>query len=161
MWANHPNTGGIKSYPNSSRAVNRSLDSLNSLTSTYNVTVPSSGAYSSTYDVWANSNSIEVMLWMNRRGAIGPIGSRQTTVTVGGHTWDVYRGNNGRIQVFSFLRQGNSDAGSIDIRAIMNWIRSRGWFGNVTVGNVQFGYEITSSSGGLNYTTNSYLVSYN
>lgn len=159
VWANHPNTGGIKSYPNASRSVNRTLSSLGSLTSNYNVSVPGSGAYTSTYDVWANNNAYEIMLWMNRQGAVGAIGSYQTSVSVGGHSWDVYRGNNGSIQVFSFLRQGNSNAGSVDIRAVMNWIRNRGWFGNVTVGNVQFGYEITSSSGGLNFTTNSYSVS--
>ena len=43
---------------------------------------------------------------------------------------------------------------------MLNWIRSAGWFGNITVGNVQFGYEITSSSGGLNFTTNGYSVSF-
>jgi hypothetical protein len=31
--------------------------------------------------------------------------------------------------------------------------------GDVTVGEVQFGFEITSSSGGLNFTSNSYSVS--
>lgn len=160
VWANHPNTGGVKSYPNASRAVNRSLSSLNSLTSNYNVSVPGAGAYTSTYDVWANNNAYEIMLWMNRNGAVGAIGSLQTTVSVGGHSWDVYRGNNGSIEVFSFLRRGNSNAGSVDIRAVLNWIRNRGWFGNVTIGNVQFGYEITSSSGGLNFTTNSYSVSF-
>lgn len=45
VWANHPNTGGIKSYPNSKKEINRSITSLGSLSSSYNVTVPSSGAY--------------------------------------------------------------------------------------------------------------------
>jgi hypothetical protein len=31
---------------------------------------------------------------------------------------------------------------------------------DATVAEVQFGFEITSSSGGLNFTTNSYSVSY-
>jgi len=34
------------------------------------------------------------------------------------------------------------------------------WFGNVTLGSVQFGYEITSSPGGANFVTNSYSVSW-
>jgi hypothetical protein len=42
---------------------------------------------------------------------------------------------------------------------VATWIRDRGWFGNVTIGNVQFGYEITSSAGGLNFQTNSFSVS--
>ena len=31
--------------------------------------------------------------------------------------------------------------------------------GNETIGDVQFGYEITSSSGGLDFTTNNLTVS--
>jgi hypothetical protein len=30
--------------------------------------------------------------------------------------------------------------------------------GDVTVGEVQFGFEVTSSAGGLNFTSNSYSV---
>ena len=48
----------------------------------------------------------------------------------------------------------------MDVLAVLNWIRSPGWFGDVTVGDVQFGYEITSSAGGLNFTTNSFSVSF-
>jgi hypothetical protein len=48
----------------------------------------------------------------------------------------------------------------VDILAVLNWIRSSGWFGDVLVGDVQLGYEITSSAGGLNFTTNSYSVAF-
>ena len=46
----------------------------------------------------------------------------------------------------------------MDIKAICNWIRSRGWFGDVTIGNVQFGYEITSSNGGRDFITNNLTI---
>src|SRR6185437_17048190 len=52
VWANHPNTGGIKSYPNSTRTVGRTLSSLGSCTSSFNVTTPGSGAWEATYDIW-------------------------------------------------------------------------------------------------------------
>ncbi|MDT7789330.1 MAG: hypothetical protein QOF58_7749 [Pseudonocardiales bacterium] len=159
VWANHPNTGGVKSYPHAARALNKRLGSIGSLTSNFNVSVPGSGAYATTYDIWANNNAYEVMIWMNRTGAVGAIGSRQGTFSVGGHTWDVYRGSNGANAVFSFLRTSNTSSGSVDLKGVMNWIRTRGWWGDVTVGEVQFGYEITSSSGGKNFTTNSYSVS--
>lgn len=97
---------------------------------------------------------------MNKTGAVGPLGTRQTSVTAGGHSWDVYRGSNGANQVFSFVRQGNTNAGSVDVRGVLNWIRTQGWFGDVTVGEVQFGFEITSSSGGLDFASNSYSVSF-
>ena len=159
VWANHPNTGGVKSYPNASKSVNRRLSALGSATSTFNVTVPGGGAYTTAYDIWCDNNAYEIMLWMNKQGAVGPLGSWQTAATVGGHRWDVYRGSNGANAVFSFVRSGNTSAGSVDIKAVLTWIRSQGWFGDVTLGNIQFGYEITSSSGGLNFVTNSYSAS--
>ncbi|MDG4786045.1 cellulose binding domain-containing protein [Micromonospora sp. WMMD1102] len=160
VTANHPNTGGVKSYPNATRNVNRNLSAIGSLTSGFNVTVPNSGAYASTYDIWADNHKYEIMLWMNKTGPVGPLGSLQTTASLGGHTWQVYRGSNGANEVFSFIRTSNTNSGTVDIRAVLNWIRNAGWYGDVLVGDVQFGYEITSSAGGLNFTTNSFSVSY-
>jgi Glycosyl hydrolase family 12 len=157
--ANHPNTGGVKSYGHSARAVNRRLSATSRLSSTFTVTVPSAGAYETAYDIWGNSNSVEVMLWMNRTGAVGPLGTQQTTVTVGGHSWAVFNGSNGSNQVVSFVRQGNTSAATVDILAVLNWARSAGLFGDLVVGEVQFGFEITSSSGGLMFTSNSYALS--
>jgi cellulose binding protein with CBM2 domain/glycosyl hydrolase family 12 len=160
VTADHPNTGGVKSYPNASIGVNQTLSSLSSVTSNFNVTVPSSGAYETAYDIWAGNNAYEIMLWMNKTGAVGPLGSEVATATVGGHTWDVYSGSNGSNQTFSFVRTSNTSSGTVDILAVLKWIESQGWYGDVTLGNVQFGYEITSSAGGLTFTTNSYGVTY-
>ncbi|BAV06580.1 Glycosyl hydrolase family 12 [Filimonas lacunae] len=171
VWANHPNTGGIKSYPNSTRYVGVALGSLNTLSSSVSATTPSGGAWTSCYDVWDSNNANEIMLWLNWTGAVAPISYTYnsagtptpvaTNVTVGGATWNIYRGNNSVNNVYSFLRTTKTNNTTIDIKAIMNWIRNQGWFGNVTVGNVQYGYEITSSSGGLDFVCNSYSVSFN
>lgn len=158
VWANHPNTGGVKSYPNSTKFVGRQLSALGSAKSSFNVTVPAAGAYETAYDIWASNNAYEIMLWMNKTGAVGPLGSLQTSATVGGHTWDVYKGTNGSNQVFSFVRHGNTNSGTVDIKAVMQWIQARGWFGDVQLGNVQFGFEITSSSGGFDFVSNSFSV---
>ncbi len=159
VWADHPNTGGVKSFPHCAKYIGKTISSIGSLTSQFDVSVPGSGSYESTYDIWLSNNAYEVMLWMNETGAVGPLGSKQTTVSVGGHTWDVYKGSNGSNAVFSFVRHGNISVGSVDIKAVLNWIKSVGWFGDVTLGEVQFGFEITSSSGGLNFMSNSYSVS--
>ncbi|WP_410581984.1 glycoside hydrolase family 12 protein [Amycolatopsis sp. lyj-108] len=159
VWASHPNTGGVKSYPHSAKNVGRQLSGLRSLSSSFNVSRPGGGAYATAYDIWANNNAYEIMLWMNKQGAVGAIGSKETTVSVGGHTWDVYRGSNGANAVFSFLRTSNTNAGSVDVLAVLNWIKNRGWYGDVTVGEVQFGFEITSAGGGMNFSSNSYSVS--
>jgi Glycosyl hydrolase family 12 len=158
--ANHPNTGGIKSYPNSKKVINKSITSLGSLSSSYNVSVPSSGAYNTSYDIWDTDYDYEIMLWVNKTGAVGPLGTSQGNVTLGGHTWTVYKGTNGANQVFSFVRTSNSTSGTVNILPILKWIKdTKGWFGNVTIGDFQFGFEITSSSGGLDFTVNSESVS--
>ena len=160
VWANHPNTGGIKSYPNASRYIGKQLSALSSVKSSFNVSVPSSGAYETTYDIWDSNNADEIMLWMSKTGPVGPLGTSQGTASVGGSTWTVYKGSNGANAVFSFVRTSNTSASTVDILAVMNWIRNtKHWIGDVTLGNVQFGYEITSSSGGLNFNTNSFSVS--
>ncbi|NED89992.1 hypothetical protein G3I76_59205 [Streptomyces sp. SID11233] len=158
--ADHPNTGGIKSYPNAKKVVGKSITSLSSLTSDYNVTVPSSGAYNTSYDIWDTDYDYELMLWVNYNGAVGPLGTPQGTVTLGGHNWSVYKGDNGANQVFSFLRTSDSTSGSVDILPILKWIKdTKGWWGDESIGDVQFGYEITSSAGGLDFTTNGFGVS--
>lgn len=160
VTANHPNTGGVKAYPHSARNVGKKISALGSLTSSFNVSRPGSGAYTSAYDIWAGGNAYEIMLWMNKQGSVGPIGSQQTSASVGGHSWNIYKGTNGSNQVFSFVRTGNTNSGTVDIKAVMNWIKNKGWIGDATMNEVQFGFEITSSSGGLNFTTNSYSVSF-
>ncbi len=159
VWANHPNTGGIKSYPNATRYIGKKVSALGTTTSSFNVTVPTSGvAFTTAYDIWSSDNAHEIMLWMNKYGAVGPLGTLQTTTSVGGHTWQIYRGSNGANNVYSFVRTSNTSSGTVDIRAIAQWLRTNGWWGDVTVGNVQFGYEITSSSGGKDFITNSFSV---
>jgi hypothetical protein len=159
VTANHPNTGGIKAYPNAKKVIGKSITSLASLSSSYNVTVPSSGAYNTSYDIWDTNYAYEIMLWVNKTGAVGPLGTSQGSLTLGGSTWTVYKGNNGSNDVFSFVRSSNSTSGTIDVLSILKWIKdTKGWFGNVTIGDLQFGFEITSSSGGLAFTTNSESV---
>ena len=181
VWANHPNTGGVKSYPNSTKNVNRALSSLTTLKSSMNATTPAGGAWESTYDIWDNTHANEIMLWLNYTG--GSVGSGNvkpisfnwssagnaipvfTNQSIGGSTWNVFRGNNGSNNVYSFLRTTKTNGTTVDIKAFLNWIKGKGWIGNVTVGDVQYGFEITSSFGnngsGLNFTCNSYSVTFN
>ncbi|GAA1296143.1 glycoside hydrolase family 12 protein [Saccharothrix xinjiangensis] len=158
VWADHPNTGGVKSYPHSARNIGRKLSGLSRLSSSFNVTRPGSGAYATAYDIWADNHAYEVMIWVNKQGAVGPIGARETTASVGGHTWDVHRGSNGSNQVFSFVRTGNTNSGTVDVLAVLRWIGARGWYGDVTIGDVQFGFEVTSSPGGMDFRSNSFSI---
>jgi hypothetical protein len=171
VWSDQPNTGGVKSYPNCAKYIGTAINSINTCTSSFNVTIPGSGSYEATYDIWDSNNAHEIMLWMSYTGSVGPISYNYNAsgkavpvvsgVTVGGHTWNVYQGTNGSNLVYTFTRTSNTTSGTVDVRAILKWIENEGWMGNVTLGNVEFGYEITSSSGGLNFDTNSYSVTSN
>ena len=165
--SSQPSTSGVKSYPHNGKALNRTLSSLTSVSSSYNVTVPSAGAYETAYDIWANNNAYEVMIWTNQYGAVGPIAESYDAngavpnvrnLSVGGHTWNLYRGSNGSNAVFSFVRTSNSNAGTVDVLAVLNWLRSNSWWGNVTVGERQFGFELTSTATNAAFTCNSCTI---
>jgi hypothetical protein len=181
VWANHPNSGGIKSYPNSTKYIGKKISAINTLSTSFNATTPAGGAWESCYDLWDSNNANEIMLWMNYTGTASGSGNVKpisynwsaagdavpvyTNQSIGGHTWNVFRGNNGSNNVYSFLRTSKTNSGTIDAKAIFNWIKAKGWIGDVTVGNIQYGFEITSSYGtsgaGLNFTCNSYSVTSN
>jgi hypothetical protein len=170
IWANsfsnwgvnsdQPNTGGVKSYPNVSKSVGISLSSLSSVRSSFNFSVPGGGNFEAAYDIWANGSADEIMLWTYTQN-VGPLGSYQTTVSIGGSSWNVYRGSNGSNAVFSFVRNGNETSGSVDIKATFNWLSSARWLTNATLSTVQFGWEITSTNNSTEaFTVNGYSLSY-
>ena len=173
VHAEHPDTAGIKAYPHVGREVHRRLGALQRCTSRFAVTVPAAGSYNTAYDVWCERHAYELMLWMNWRGKMGPIARswdaagkpavEVSGVTVGGHTWDVYKGTNGANVVITFLCTSPATAGEVDIKAVLDWIRARGWFerpaqGDVLLDEVQFGWEIASSVGGLDFAVNDFAV---
>lgn len=169
VLANHPTTGGIKSYPNVSKELSINLSQLASCASNFTVTRPGSGSYSSTYDIWCNNYAYEIMIWMNYTGAVGPIAeswnasgqpvASATNQSIGGHTFNVYRGSNGSNMVYSFLRTSNTNSGTVNIKAILDWIRNRGWFGDVNLHKIEFGFEITSAPN-VTFAVTNYSLSY-
>jgi hypothetical protein len=167
--ANHPRTSGVKSYPHSAKTLNRTLSSLGSVSSSFNVSVPSDGDYETAYDIWANNNAYEVMIWTNQHGAVGPIAESYDSngavpsarnVTVGGHTWNVYRGSNGSNAVYSFVRTASTNSGTVDVLAVLNWLRTNGWWSDVTVGDIQFGFELSGTAGQSSFVCNTCTITY-
>jgi hypothetical protein len=168
--ANHPRTSGVKSYPHTGKTLNRTLGSLASVTSSFNVSVPTDGDFETAYDIWANNNAYEVMIWANEYGAVGPIAESYdqngavpsaSNVSVGGHTWNVYRGSNGANAVYSFVRTSKTNAGTVDVLAVLNWLKTQGWWGDVTVSDIQFGFELSGTAGQSNFVDNSFSITYN
>jgi hypothetical protein len=156
-----PDATAVMAYPNVAKTVNQPLSSLHSLTSSFAVVVPGTGVYNTSYDISADGNATEVQLWMNQNGAPAPVGTLQATTTVGGITWQVYRGSNGSTAVHSFVRTDNTTSGSVDILAVLNWLRGAGLLDDATVGDVRFGFAITSTGlgGSLNFSTTGFSVS--
>ena len=160
VWSDQPNTGGVKSYPEVTKTIGRSLSSLSYVTSNFSDSLPGTGDFESAYDIWANGNADEIMLWTYTQN-VGPLGSYQTTASIGGSTWRVYRGSNGSNAVFSFVRTANETSGSVDIKATFTWLSGAGWLTNATLSSVDFGWEITSTNNaGENFQVNSYSLSY-
>jgi len=174
VWSNQPNTDGIKSYPHQALNIEKPLSSINTLTSSFNQDVPTGGAWDTAYDIWDSSHQNEIMLWTNYTG--NPDGSGNVkpisyhydrsgaaiplyrNVNVGGATWNVFTGSNGH-NVISLLCTSKSDSGTVDIKGILEWLKSKGYFGDIHVGSVQYGVEITSSPEGMNFNFNNWSVS--
>lgn len=175
--SNQPNTGGIKSYPHVNYSVNKALGSIAHLTSTVSATTPSGGAWETAYDIWDTNHAYEIMLWMNYTGTAAGCGNVKpisynwsaagcaipvlTNVNVGGSTWNVYRGSNGANQVFSLLRTTKTNNATVDVLAILKYLQAQGWMGNITVGDVQYGFEITSTSGAQTFAAKNFSVTAN
>jgi len=162
--------GGIKSYPNVSYLTNnRAISTFTSITSTFNFTSPSNAAYDTAFDVWSTSNADEIMIWEDWNGAVGPIANSYscggacpsyTNVSIGGSTWNVYQGNTGH-NVVSFLRTTKRTSGTEDVLAIMKWAAANGLLLSQTINQVQFGVEITSTTGWEYFNCNSYSSTWN
>jgi hypothetical protein len=171
IWADHPATGGVKSYANVAKPnQNHRISTMPTVTSSFSVSVPSSGAYTTTYDIWSGGQT-EIMIWMNKQGDHGPWAHAWdaqgnpipivSNVSVGGHTWNVYNnGASGGLKVWSMIRTSNTSSATVDIRACLQYLRTLPQFplGDVVIDNYQFGFEISQSPGGSNFTCSSYSL---
>lgn len=150
----------MKSYPEVTKTIGVALSSLSHVTSSFSDSMRATGNFESAYDIWANGSADEIMLWTYTRN-VGPLGSYQATASIGGSSWNVYRGSNGSNAVFSFVRNGNETSGSVDIKATFNWLSSAGWLTNATLSSVDFGWEISSTNNAVqNFQVNNYSLSY-
>ena len=58
------------------------------------------------------------------------------------------------------VRTSNTNAGTVDIKACLTWLKDNLGLGDVTIDKVQLGFEISQSPGGSNFTMNGYDVSF-
>lgn len=130
-----------------------------------------SGTMNVAYDLWlhpmsnpgsSNNPTDEIMIWPYRSGGAGPAGTYQTTVNIGGASWDLYRGwidagNGVGWNVFSFIRTSNTTSVNRNLRDFTGDMIWRGWLsGGKYLSSVQAGTEVFIGSGRVD--TNSYWV---
>jgi hypothetical protein len=132
------------------------ISQLTSLRSTVSVTY-APGVYNASYDIWLDPesnpnrvNATEIMIWLNRQGAIQPIGSPAGSKLLAGQTWQVWTGSNGQNDVVSYVAPGPMPGFNGDLMEFVKDTVARGkgeeyW----SVNSVQFGFEPWENGVGL------------
>jgi xyloglucan-specific endo-beta-1,4-glucanase len=174
-WANNPNN--VKSYPNveSTTAKGVQLQNIASAPTswTWQYLSQSSGLRADvSYDIWfgtqssgnpaSSASSYEIMIWLSGLGGIQPVGSQITSGTsVGGHTWNIWKGPNSNWEVISFVSStGDITNFNADLNAFFKYLTA-----NQGVPTTQYVQAIQSGTecftGQANLLTNSFSVSIN
>ncbi|MDA0638919.1 cellulose binding domain-containing protein [Nonomuraea sp. MCN248] len=127
------------------------------LRSAVSMSYPNSGTWNAAYDLWfdptprtdGQNTGAELMIWLNRRGSIQPIGSQVGTVNLAGATWQVWFGNIGW-NVISYVR--TTPATSLDFAVdtfyadvVARGYGQRSWY----LTSVQAGFEPWVGGAGL------------
>jgi hypothetical protein len=112
------------------------------------------------YDMFAHTQSNpgtnddpsdEIMIWLYRSGGAAPIGGTSATVTIGGASWELHEGSNGRWAVHSYVRTSNADTGAtLNIMDFFNDLTAnRGMAKSKYLTSIQSGTEVFIGSGRL------------
>jgi len=142
--------GGVKTYPNSHFNFTSApaISSLKSVTSTFDATLPgTNGSFEDAYDIWLNglagAGGDEVMIWTDNHGET-PAGSPMTSVTIGGMSYTVWKGNDGPV---SFVADSTITSGNLNLLAFFQWLISKGWEpANSNLQQVDYGVEIATTN---------------
>jgi chitodextrinase len=154
-------------YTNCSPGTNlpMQVSQISSATSSINYTYVGGATYNASYDIWLDptprrdgQNGTEIMIWFNRQGSIQPIGSVVGTATVGGRTWEVWRGNPGW-NVISYVAPSPISSWNFSVLDFINDTRNRGIITNSWyLTSIQAGFEPWIGGTGLGVTSFSAAV---
>jgi chitodextrinase len=176
---NKPTNGAPGSYPSiyagchyancstgSGLPLQASSSQFNTINTSVSMSYPGSGTYDAAYDLWfdptprtdGQNTGAEVMIWLNHTGPIQPVGSRQTTVSLAGATWDVWFGNSGW-NVISYVRTSPTNSISFPVNtfysdAVNRGYAQRSWY----MTSVQAGFEPWVGGVGLAVNNFSYSL---
>ena len=141
--------GGVKTFPNSAYnfADPPEISSLSAVTSTFGSTVPASGVFDDSYDIWLNGTAgtggDEVMIWTDNQGQT-PAGAQVATATFGGQSYAVWQETGGPI---TFVSDTNVTGGDLNLLQFLQWLVSEGYAPTgSTLNQVAFGAQIVSTN---------------
>lgn len=89
----------------------------------FEVTEQKASVYNVAYDLWLHDTAEtdyrstpkhEVMVWLNKAGGAGPLGTLRQRVKIAGAYWDLYSGTTSW-NVYSFVRVGSTTSADFDL----------------------------------------------
>lgn len=156
----------VKTYPDTQRHVSYPLSSLTSLPSSFDVTTPSAGGvvpakgkqWNAAYDLWLDNFGTEVMVWNNwtMNWQYWYTQNHGVQVTIDGVAYHAYTNGSG----LWFVRDNVTNKGSVDLAHILQWAVSKGWLkSSQTLGEVEYGFEVSYTGEPTTFTLNDYTLS--
>jgi hypothetical protein len=135
------------------------------ITTSYDTTTVSD-TWDDSYDIWYNpatstsdnQSGLELMIWLNHRGGVQPIGSVvASNVSIDGYTFDVWHGGSGTGTVSYVMTSPVSSVSDLDLGPIAADAVSRGYMTDSWyLIDVEAGFE--TWVGGQGLTANSFSV---
>lgn len=136
------------------------LSANRTITCAWTYRVPTSGTFNVAYDLWAHDRNDpgtnddpteEIMIWLHRGGGAGAIGTLQTTASLAGTSWELYRGNNGHWNVYSYVRAANTNSATLNLGEFLADLVTRGWMSSSRyLSSIEAGTEVFLGSGEIN-----------
>ncbi|RAR06403.1 glycoside hydrolase family 12 protein [Stemphylium lycopersici] len=133
-WSWSGGAGHVKSYANVVTDIGKkALSSIKSLPSVWKWTYTGDDLIANvSYDLFTSSTAdgdeeYEIMIWLAGLGGAGPIsatGSPIATVNLAGSSWKLYNGQNGQMNVFSFVAENQVQNFDGDLMDFVNYLSS-------------------------------------
>jgi hypothetical protein len=151
----------------SGTAANTPISSLSLLNSTFHESMPhNSGTIAEAgYDIWTNYSS-DIMVWVDNvnRGTGGA--TKIGTATTFKQHFTVYQfGGAGGEIIFSLDGSGgtgtfaNETSGTVHILSVLDWVQAHGYVKNITISQIDFGWELCSTGGSAEtFTMNHFTI---
>lgn len=102
--------------------------------------------YNVAFDIWIGSGfTHELMIWTENWGQ-RPAGNQIATVTIGGHSYQVWRSGSGDGGILTYVSTPEQLSGTMPLALFFADARTRGWTVNTTW-QVDFGVETVDTNG--------------